>query len=78
MITTKMMKTTANYVVPRIKAEGGGHKIIVTYNDSIGHYENHLSAAKLIASMFGWTKLTVGDLPDGNYIFLNGSIVEDV
>lgn len=78
MITTKMMKTTPNYVAPRIKVEGGGHKIVVTYNDSIGHYENHLSAAKLIAGMFGWTKLAVADLPDGNYVFLNANFTEDV
>jgi hypothetical protein len=77
MITTKYLKPAGKHPA-RIKASGPNGDIIVAYNDTVSHYSNHLSVAKALAADLGWQRLAVGDLPNGNYIFLNGYVVEDI
>ena len=73
MITTKKLGAT-NTKGARIVATGGGHKVTIPYPFELNTFDAHLSAAKIIAEKFGWTKVVYSDSNDRNgYVFLNAN-----
>ena len=78
MITTKKLGAT-NTKGARIVATGGGHKVTIPYPYELNTFDAHLSAARVIAGTFGWTKLSYGDSPDRKgYVFLNANLSVDI
>jgi len=78
MITTKKLGPT-NTKGARIVATGGGHRVTIPYPYEFRAFEAHLSAAKVLAERFGWTKLAYSDSPDRTgYVFLNAKFSVDL
>lgn len=78
MITTKKLGPTDTRGT-RITATGGGHRVTIPYPYDLNTFDAHLSAAKIIAEKFGWTKMAFADSNDRKgYVFINANFSVDL
>lgn len=78
MIVTKKLGPT-NTLGTRITAKCGDRKITIPYPYDMSTFDAHLSAAKVLAKDFGWSKLAYSDSPDRKgFVFVNANFFEDI
>jgi len=68
MIFTRYIKSEDKICVQIDKKQ-----IYVSLDPNLGHFENHVKAAKTMAKITGWNLLAYGDCQDG-YAFVNANL----
>jgi len=76
MNTTKKLAPTDTKGT-RIYASGAGRRVVLPYDYALNAYDNHLTAARLLASRLGWGTMVVEQTPTG-YVFLNALFTVEV